>query len=102
MATQTINKITDALALLSVINQATTDKEIRKLCVKGSETIGLLGIVTVPDVDPAAKLQNIKLDPIYDAINECNSIADASSSKTVKQGCQAIIQSLTAIIQKLI
>lgn len=102
MATQTINKITDALALLSVINQATTDKEIRKLCVKGSETIGLWDIIIVPDVDPESELRNIKLDKLYAAIDECNAIADASRSETVKQGCQAIVQSITAIIQKLI
>lgn len=102
MATKTINKITDALALMAVINQATSDKEIRELCNKGSETIGLWDIVIVPDVDPAAEIRNIKLDKLYAAIDECNSIADASSSDSVKQGCQAIVQVLTAIIQKLI
>lgn len=102
MPTQTIIKITDALALMAIINQATSDEEIRKLCVKGSETIGLWDIIIVPDVDPEAELRTIKLDKLYAAIDQCNSIADASRSETVKQGCQAIVQSITAIIQKLI
>lgn len=101
MATKSINKITDALAIIAVIHQATSDDEIRKLCVKGAETIALGGIVTVPDVDPQAELRTIKLDKLYAAIDECNSIAGASRSETVKQGCEAIVQSLTAIIQKL-
>ena len=102
MATQTTENIAKALALMSVIRQASSDKEIRELCIKACETIGANEIVVTDDVDPAAELRNIKLDPIYAAIDECNSIADASSSDSVKQGCQAIVQTLTAVLQKLI
>ena len=102
MTTQTIDNTAKALALMAVIRQASTDGEIRKLCIGACETIGTNAIVITDDVDPAAELRNIKLDPIYAAIDECNSIADASNSDSVKQGCQAIVQSLTSILQKLI
>ncbi len=102
MATQTIDKTANALSLMAVIRQATTDEEIRKICINVCTTIGENSIVITDDTDPAAVFRNIKLDPIYAAIDECNSIADASNSDSVKQGCQAIVQSLTSILQKLI
>jgi hypothetical protein len=102
MATQTINNIANATALLAIINQATADDEIRRLCKTAAETIGLWEIIIIPDIDPEAVLSNINLDPINAAIDECNAIADASGSETVKQGCHAIKQVLNSILQKLI
>lgn len=102
MATQTTENILKAFAHLAVIRQATTDTEILNLCKTASDTIAEDGIIISDGVDPEAELQKIKFDPFYSAINECNSIADASNSPDVKASCKAIAQSLTAVIEKLI
>ena len=104
MATKTFDKIAGALAHLAVVRQATEDAEIRDLCMDAASTIKTKvdDIVILDGVDPAADLRLIKFDPLYDAINECNSIADKSSSPTVKGSCLEIVESLTAVIKKLI
>ena len=102
MATQTTENILKAYAHLAVIRQATSDTETLNLCKAASDTIALDEIVINDGVDPTAELQKIKFDPFYAAINECNSIADASNSPAVKASCKAIAQALTAVIEKLI
>ncbi|CAN5531873.1 hypothetical protein BH11BAC1_BH11BAC1_24650 [soil metagenome] len=104
MATQTFEKIAKALAHLAIIRQATSETIIRDLCVDAATTIAaeVDDLVILVGVDPAAELQKIKFDPFYEAIDECDLIADGTSSPAVKSSCLAIAQSLTAVIHKLI
>ena len=104
MATKTFDKIAGALAHLAVVIQSTDDAEIRDLCTDAASMIKTKvdDIVIVDDVDPAAELKSIRFEPLYEAINECNSIADKSSSPTVKANCLEIVESLTSVIKKLI
>src|SRR4051812_28644876 len=104
MATQTFENISKAMAHLAVIRQSTADATIRDLCVATTTTIAaeVDDITIVVEVDPAAVLQKISFEPFYGAIDECDAIADTSSSPTVKASCLAMVQSLTAIINKLI
>ena len=104
MATKTFDKIAGGLAHLAVVIQSTDDAEIRDLCTDAASIIKTKvdDIVIVVDVDPAAELKLIKFDPFFDAINECNSIADKSSSPTVRASCLEIVVALTAVIKKLV
>ncbi|CAN5531955.1 hypothetical protein BH11BAC1_BH11BAC1_24660 [soil metagenome] len=102
MATQTIEKLALAFAHLAVIKQATTNTEILDLCKDASDLIAEDGIVITDGVDPAAELQTISFQPFYAAIDECNRIADASSSTAVKESCLTIAQKLTNLIHQLI
>ncbi len=97
-------KILQGLAHLAVIRQSTEDITIRDLCVEAAASIAaeVDDIVITTGIDPEAELKKIKFDPFYAAIDECDSIADASSSPTVKASCLAIAKSLTAVIHKLI
>ena len=102
MATQKIEKIAQAFAHLAVIKQATSDEETLTLCNTASDLIAEDGIVINDQVDPAAELQMVSLQPFFDAIDECNRIADSSSNPTVKEDCKLIADSLIKIIHKLI
>lgn len=104
MATITFENIAQAFAHLTVIRQATSDIEIRTLCDTACSTIAaeVDEIVILDGIDPAAELQKIKFDPFYAAIDECNSIADLSTSPTVKAGCLSIVESLNNVMHKLI
>ena len=104
MATQTFDNIAQAYAHLTVIRKATSDTEIRALCTTACNTIaaGVDDVVITSGVDPAAVLQKLSFDPFYAAIDECNAIADASTSPTVQAACLSIVQSLNKVIHKLI
>jgi len=102
MVTQTIDKMALAFAHLAVIKQATSNTEILDHCKEASDTIAEDGIIINDGVDPAADLQKITFQPFYTAIDECNRIADASSSTAVKESCLTIAQALTTLIHKLI
>ena len=102
ISTQKIQKIPHAFAHLAVIKQATSDEDTLMLCNTASDLIAEDGIVINDDVDPAADLQMVSLQPFFDAIDECNRIADSSSNDTIKADCKLIADSLIAIIHKLI
>ena len=97
-----IDKIALAFAHLGQIRQATSDAAIRTLLDSAADTLAEDCIVICDEVDPAADLKKIRFDQFYAAIDECNAIADASNSETVKASCFAIVESLTAVIKKLI
>ncbi len=102
MDTQTIDKLALAFAHLAVIKQATKNTEILNICKEASDLIAEEGIVINDGIDPAANLQKISFQPFYAAIDECNRIADGSSSTAVKASCLAITEKLTSLIHKLI
>ena len=97
-----MENISRALAHMSTIRKSTSDTEIRNLCVTATNVIAAESIIINDDIDPAAELKNVSLDPIFAGISECNSIADNTSSETIKQSCREIVQALTAVMHKLI